>query len=172
MSLKELKVMAKFQNDFIVQHKSSWIENQNSLFIQMELCFNTLSGVLKQKRNEFNRKEFQTMTSIEFYISSELFREILEGINYLHKSNPPIIHRDLKPANILISFGLNGKFAKIADFGLSTYHGSDSSTHTSRLGSDKYAAPEVRGGRNYNTKADIYSLGAITLELFDIDINE
>jgi serine/threonine protein kinase len=41
------------------------------------------------------------MTIFEYNFSSELFKEILECVNYLHKQN--IIHRDLKPENILIT---------------------------------------------------------------------
>jgi serine/threonine protein kinase len=38
------------------------------------------------------------------------------------------------------------------------------------LGSAKYVAPEIMKGRNYDTMAEIYSLGVITQEVFDIDI--
>ena len=142
-SLKELQLMAKLQSDHVVQYKSSWIENNTILYIQMELCFNTLRKVLEMKQKEFNREQFETMTPIEYYISSELFNEILESVNYLHKLNPPIIHRDLKPTNILITNGMNGRFVKIADFGLAELHMFDDQTHTQGLGTVKYIAPEV-----------------------------
>jgi alpha-tubulin suppressor-like RCC1 family protein len=77
---------------------------------------------MEQKQNDFKRKLFEVMTSLEYYISSELFEETLEAVNYLHSLKPPIIHRDLKPNNILITDGTNGRFVKIADFGLSTFH--------------------------------------------------
>jgi serine/threonine protein kinase len=76
----------------------------------------------------------------------------------------------LKPQNILITTGINGRFTKIADFGLATFHDSNDRTHTANLGTDKYCAPEVKSGRNYNTKADIYSLGILAMDLFDVDI--
>ena len=110
----------------------------------MELCFTTLREILIQKRNEFSRKEFETMSLIEYYISSELFREILECINFLHKLKPkPIIHRDLKAKNILITYGINGRFVKLADFGLAVTHEFDEQTHTRGLRRPKYIAPEV-----------------------------
>jgi serine/threonine-protein kinase len=46
--------------------------------------------------------------------------KIIECVNYLHERK--IIHRDLKPANILITDGINGRFVRLADFGLSGIH--------------------------------------------------
>ncbi len=98
---------------------------------------------MEQKQNDFKRKRFEVMTPLEYYISSELFKEILEAVNYLHSHKPSIIHRDLKPTNILITEGLNGRFVKLCDFGLATIHKFDEQTHTERLGSVRYIAPEV-----------------------------
>jgi len=138
----------------------------------MDLCDNSLKNVLEVKANAFDRNGMQAMNPLEYYISCEIFIEILEGVKYLHESNPPIIHRDLNPANILITYNnTNNKFIKICDFGLATNHESTDMRHTSRLGTPKYQAPEVRQGPKYDCKADIYSLGLIGEELFDIDIN-
>ncbi len=52
-----------------------------------------------------------------YYICCELLTEITECAHYLHGRN--VIHRDLKPANILITDGINGRFVKLRDFGLS-----------------------------------------------------
>jgi serine/threonine protein kinase len=170
LCLNELKLLAKIESEFVVQYKSSWIESDIYLYIQMELCSYTLKEVISKKQTEFNRELHEVMNPTEYYISNELFKEILESINYLHKLNPPIIHRDLKPQNILITTGINGRFTKIADFGLATFHDSNDRTHTANLGTENYCAPEVKNGRNYNTKADIYSLGVLAMDLFDVDI--
>jgi sterile alpha motif and leucine zipper-containing kinase AZK len=126
---------------------------------------------LEQKQNEFKRKRFEVMTHFEYYISSELLIEILEAVDYLHSLKPPIIHRDLKPTNILITEGLNGRFVKLADFGLSVIHEFDEQTHTEGPGTPNYMAPELRDGRSYDTKVDIFSFGYVSQELFDVDIN-
>jgi serine/threonine protein kinase len=140
------------------------------LHIQMEFCLMTLREVIKKLNSELNQKLSQVITSLSYYISSELFKEILESVDYLHKQK--VIHRDLKPNNILITDGMNGRFVKIADFGLATIHEFDGQTHTKYKGTIRYAAPEVMRSRNYDIKADIYSLGVILQELFNIDINE
>ena len=59
----------------------------------MEFCSKTLTEVM----NENNPQK----SLIDFYICGELFIEILESVDFLHKQN--IIHRDLKPENILIN---------------------------------------------------------------------
>lgn len=45
-------------------------------------------------------------------------RQILGGLHYLHRHNPPIIHRDLKCDNIFVN-GNQGE-VKIGDLGLAT----------------------------------------------------
>jgi len=84
-----------------------------------------------------------------------------------------IIHRDLKPENILVKKGENNKyFVKIVDFGFIVKHQSHTSvsqqSHTHGKGT--CMAPEMFE-RNYNTKADIYSLGKIFVELINLDID-
>jgi hypothetical protein len=141
------------------------------LHIQMELCLITLRQTMERIDRELNQNSFTKLTEIGYYIASELLIEIIESVDYLHKQNPPIIHRDLKPSNILLTYGMNGRFIKIADFGLSTIHHFDGQSHSQGSGTAKYMAPEVTNGRNYNTKADIFSLGVIFQELLHIDYN-
>ncbi len=77
----------------------------------------------------------------------------------------------MKTDNILITKGINGRFIKITAFGLSKIHEFSQQTHTQYLGTDRFIAPEVNS-RKYDTKADIFSLGATMQELFHIHINE
>jgi serine/threonine protein kinase len=77
----------------------------------------------------------------------------------------------LKPENILITYGMNGRFVKIVDFGEIAFHKFDAQTHTQDKGTVRYVAPEVSNSRKYDTKADIFSLGVISQQLFSIDPN-
>ncbi len=74
--------------------------------------------------------------------------------------------------NILFTDGLNGKFVKIADFGLATFHKFEEESHTKYKGTRKYMAFKVNQSKYYGIEADVYSLGVIALELFKMDINE
>ena len=161
--------MAKLQTDFVVKYNNSWIEN-NCLFIQMEYCFNNLRNILTFKPIVFDRNETQAMNSIEYFISCEIFRQITEALNYLHSIKPkPLIHRDLKPENILIGMSGNKKICKIADFGLSKFIEERSDYHTPVGATHRYRAPEIGSTHKYGTSSDVYSLGMIALEVFDLE---
>jgi len=71
----------------------------------------------------------------------------------------------------LITSELNGRFKKLADFGLATIQESVEESHTKYTGTVSYRAFEVSHSKHYDTKADIYSLGVIAQKLFTIDIN-
>ncbi|CAG2183991.1 unnamed protein product [Oppiella nova] len=81
------------------------------------------------------------MDCVEYLISCEILRQILESVQYLHELNPQIIHRDLKPENILIAENL-------CDFGLATVldkriHYQTNNKHTADVGDMRYMAPEA-----------------------------
>ena len=158
---KEIQIHKKLTNyKFVVKLESEWIEenyidlthykrevklntlssshcvfnpnNKYLLHIQMELCSKTLNEVMQILNKELNQKSNEVMCPLGYYISSEIFIEILESVDYLHKQS--VIHRDLKPENILLTDGQNGRFIKIADFGLSVFHDYVSQSHTKDCG--------------------------------------
>jgi WNK lysine deficient protein kinase len=139
----------------------------------MELCDKTIEDVVNELTDDSIFKTTESLTTIGYYIASQIFIEILEGVNYLHKQNPPLIHRDLKPANILLKKSYSkGICVKIADFGLIAIHDFPEKSHTLDKGSNKFMAPEVINSTKYNTKADVYSLGIIFQDLFDLKLIE
>jgi alpha-tubulin suppressor-like RCC1 family protein len=164
------------ENQYLVKHFDAWFEesvvsNQSgiSLYIRMELCDRTLDDVINEFKNDSKLKTDESLTTIGYYIASQIFIQILEGVNHLHKQDPPLIHRDLKPANILLKeCDQRGFCVKIADFGLIAIHHFPDKSHTSDIGTLKYMAPEVANSKKYDTKADVYSLGVILQILFDI----
>jgi serine/threonine protein kinase len=72
----------------------------------------------------------------------------------------------------LISFKTDGRFVKLADFGLAKLQESEDQSNTRGVGTNKYMAPEVYTSRKYGTKADVFSLGVIIPELFNFNIDE
>jgi serine/threonine protein kinase len=198
----ELKVWSKTDSDYFVRYRSSWVEiydhellkaYQDSiktidddstgsdesyysyneipafLHIQMDLCLFTLRKAMNTIKEDCSIGRGEILNPVCFYIAGELLIEILESIDFLHKNG--IIYRDLKPQNILVSNGANGRYIKIADFGAAISH-LEGQSHTQLRGTLKFMAPEVLNGRKYDTKADIYSIGVIIQEMFDIDIDK
>ena len=80
-----------------------------------------------------------------------------------------IVHRDLKPENIFMNKNMN---IKIGDFGISKQLSSykEYTKTTKKIGSEDYAAPEIKYKGIYNEKSDIWSLGCIIYELFNLNI--
>ena len=91
---------------------------------------------------------------------------IAKALEHAHKHG--IVHRDVKPHNIIIS---SEGVAKLADLGLARSTLQDDSLVDSltddgqAVGTPHYMAPEqVRGERDVDIRADIYSLGATLYE--------
>jgi hypothetical protein len=196
-TFKELNLMKKLKSLYFVELIDSWIEesslkiedfmefhsnssisashpifdpkNNVLLHIQMEFCSQSLNEVIKLLSNELRENASKTMKTLCYYICCELLKEIIECLNYLHERN--IIHMNLKPTNILLTNGINGRFVKIENFGLSLNHEFYNELQTQDSGTYKYMAPEVLISRECDMKADIYSLGVIIRELFFLNSN-
>jgi non-specific serine/threonine protein kinase/serine/threonine-protein kinase len=100
-----------------------------------------------------------------------LFIEVCAAVQHAHQKG--VIHRDLKPSNILVAF-IDGKPApKVIDFGIAKATAgslTERTMHTTRgefIGTPQYMAPEQADDSvlDIDTRADIYSLGAVLYEL-------
>jgi serine/threonine protein kinase len=180
-------IKGKFDEEVEIGDKVYKISSLKKLiiFIQMELCEETLSQRIKlRNEKEFVNKE-NLFSDSEIMPSLKLFKNILKAVSIIHSQG--LIHRDLKPDNILFS----GQDLKLADFGLTTEvfnvkykkfsidicetrkTSADSSSefssrlsyHTKNVGTLQYAAPEQINNNFYDQKADIFSLGLIFFEL-------
>ena len=90
--------------------------------------------------------------------------DVARALNYLHQMQPdPIIHRDISSANVLLEPLRDWQWrAKLSDYGtVNLFH----QLETVNPGSPVYAAPEANDPRLQSTKMDIYSFGALMLEM-------
>jgi serine/threonine protein kinase len=175
----------KIKHTNIVKYFDVWLERDKkfgklSFYIIMECCDYSLEAKIKEMRKSSLLKENNHLSLLGFWIAIEIFIQTLEGVNHLHRQNPEIIHRDLRPANILFKEEPESISVKIGDYGLVALHRFtdklvnepaneqiDEETdqlHSTDVGHQDYAAPEVRNGRNYNTKADVYSVANVSMD--------
>lgn len=96
------------------------------------------------------------------YAYTSVFLQILLAFRWLHSRG--VVHRDVKPENFLLKDAGHLEIV-VADFGLSKV--SVDLLLTTFCGTLKYCAPEVFPGNShgYGSKADMWSLGVMILEL-------
>ena len=151
----EINILSNISNDNIVKFYDSF-EEKDALYIIMEYCEN---GNLKEFIKNYKDKN----KLIEEEKIIDILIQICLGLMEIHKNK--IIHRDLTPDNIFI--GKNNKI-KIGDFGISKKLNTNNN-YTKSIGKIDYMAPEIINGPVYNYKVDIYSLGCIIYELFNLN---
>src|SRR5215472_259923 len=100
-----------------------------------------------------------------------LFIQVCERVTHAHQK--AILHRDLKPSNILVTEVDGHPVPRIIDFGVAKAlsHQLTERILVTRvgilLGTPEYMSPEQAnsGGKDIDTRTDVYSLGVILYEL-------
>lgn len=127
------------------------VEAENSMCLVLEYC---AGGDLARFIKTHGRVREET--------AQRFMQQLGAGLQVLHASD--LIHRDLKPENLLLSNRDCDAILKISDFGLAREIEPGGYIDTV-CGSSLYMAPEVLQFQKYNSKADLWSVGAILFEL-------
>lgn len=142
----EIKVLRSCENPNIIRLYDIK-KTTNNIYLMLEFCNEgDLMQYLKLKKKLVEEE------------AVEIFVQIINAFRTLVRNK--IMHRDFKLANILKHNGV----IKIADFGFSKILG-DEVMATTMLGSPLNMAPEILAGKDYNSKADIWSIGTCFYEL-------
>ena len=154
---KEAEILSKFNCKNIVKYYDSYLD-KDKFYILMEYC----DG---QNLRDFINKHIKNNELIEEDILNNIIKQLCIGIKEIHEKN--IIHRDLKPENIFIN---ENNVIKIGDFGISKQIDPNKEIATThfKAGSTWYMPPEIEIKGIYNKKSDMYSLGCIIYELFNL----
>ena len=106
----------------------------------------------------------ERLTPLEVYLADhsltpeeirKLGEDICQALVACHEHH--VLHRDIKPENIFVDE--EGHY-KLGDFGTAR-RWENNGTYLTQVGTPLYNAPEVTLGRNYDERADIYSLGLV-----------
>jgi len=95
--------------------------------------------------------------------SERWMRQMVAAVTAAHEVG--VLHRDLKPENLLFSAD---DTLRIADFGLALPLAEETTRYTLTgqvVGSVDYLAPESLSDGRYDTRSDLYALGAIGYEM-------
>ena len=111
------------------------------------------------------RRELQREYQMSPRLTISIGLDVARALNYLHLMRPhPLIHRDISSANILLErLLINGRWrAKVSDYGTVNLQ---ENLATIGPGSPCYAAPEANDPTQQSPKMDIFSFGALLVEM-------
>ncbi|KAK4493563.1 hypothetical protein RD792_017800 [Penstemon davidsonii] len=151
----EVHLLKTLKHKNIIKFYNSWVDTKNEHVNFITEIFT--SGNLRQYRKKHKHVDVRAL--------KKWSRQILEGLSYLHRHDPPVIHRDLKCDNIFIN-GNQGE-VKIGDLGLAAILQQARSAH-SVIGTPEFMAPELYE-EEYNELVDIYAFGMCLLELVTLE---
>ena len=140
----EIEALSKLNNPFCTQIYDSFQTDTHILIVMEYICSDLISFM--KKRGKISEK-----------IAKLIFKQMIKGLKYIHKSN--IVHRDIKLDNLLIDLT---NTIKICDFGVSKILKKGDIMYD-RCGTPAYIAPEIIENKGYEGfSCDIWSAG-ITL---------
>ena len=147
---REMNMAARLRHPNLIQFIGATMEGE--MMIVMELIATSL-------RSQLRRETYFQPLAVK-----AISRDVAGGLNYLHLIQPdPIVHRDISSANVLLEqLPLGNWRAKLTDYGSVNLV---RQLHTENPGSPAYAAPEASNPRLQSPKMDIYSFGALVLEM-------
>ena len=147
---REMNIAARLRHPNLIQFIGATMEGE--MMIVMELMATSL------------RSKLETEEYFQPKLVKAISLDVALGLNYLHLIQPdPIVHRDISSANILLEELPHSKWrAKLTDYGSVNVV---RQLRTENPGSPAYAAPEASNSRLQSPKMDIYSFGALILEM-------
>ena len=147
---REMNMAARLHHPNLNQFIGATIDGE--MMIVMELMATSL-------RSQLRRETYFQPLAVK-----AISLDVARGLNYLHLIQPdPIVHRDISSANVLLDqLSLGHWRAKLTDYGSVNLL---RQLRTENPGSPAYAAPEASNPRLQSPKMDIYSFGALVLEM-------
>ena len=147
---REMNMAARLRHPNLVQFIGATVEGD--MMILMEYMTTSL-------RRQLEREEY-----FQPRIVKSMSLDVAKALSYLHQIRPdPIVHRDISSSNVLLEqLPLCRWRAKVTDYGSVNLV---RQLNTENPGGPAYAAPEANNPHLQSPKMDIYSFGALMLEM-------
>lgn len=151
---REILILQKLQHPNIIRLLHILRDNTYT-YLVFEFMPCDLITFYKDTRK--NRRRSLTDDEITF-----ISYQVIKGLSYMHRMG--IMHRDIKPENILVNpITLE---AKLIDFGFACHYRSREA-HTQYMVTRWYRPLELVLGLPYDMKIDVFSIGALMMELYN-----
>jgi serine/threonine-protein kinase len=149
--LQEASILAQLDHPSLPKVSDFFTENGRDYLVMDFVTGKDLRQLLQENQGPLAEEDILVWAS-----------QIIDGLAYLHRQDPPVLHRDIKPANIKLT--LDNRI-KLVDFGLVKLMASDDErtiTVVQGRGTALYTPLEQYGGDGGHTdvRSDIYALGA------------
>lgn len=164
ININILDVKKQIDNEIYVQYSythrhivkiSEWFYDKEKIYILMEYA---------PCSDLYNYTKYMEKIPHEQLIISYM-KQLLNCLMFLRENK--IIHRDLKPENIMVFD--NGLTLKISDFGL-CFIATNNYPCNDVVGTVEFVSPEAVAKKEYDCRADIWSLGVILCEMVTGDV--
>jgi serine/threonine-protein kinase len=152
----------RFQAEFEIMHELDHphIVKAFELFQENELLLHMLLEYVPGK----TLSDCIAAQNLDLKAKLTILQQLATALAYIHQAG--IVHRDIKPGNVLVE--RERLTVKLSDFGVLKAQAADLElTKTgSNVGTAYYMAPEQIRAEAIDARADIYSFGVLTFELF------
>lgn len=161
--LKETRALMSIQSMHVVTVHDVDRDAAGRIFIVMEL----LRG---RDLEDHVRLEYSSTGRMPWASVGRIVLEVCDALECAHEKG--IVHRDLKPGNVMMVKGRGGRLmAKVVDFGIASLAQSENMDLTTMdavprvIGTPSFMSPEQAKGQPVDSRADLYSLGAMIYRL-------
>ncbi|XP_024984537.1 L-type lectin-domain containing receptor kinase VIII.1-like [Cynara cardunculus var. scolymus] len=151
--LSELSIIGTLRHRNLVRLQG-WCHEKGEILLVYDLMPN----------GSLDKALFESRLTLPWVHRSKILMGVASALAYLHQEcENQVIHRDVKTSNIMLDEGFN---AKLGDFGLARRIEHDKSPDaTVAAGTMGYLAPEYLLTGRASEKTDVFSYGAVVLEV-------
>ncbi|XP_057779081.1 L-type lectin-domain containing receptor kinase VIII.1-like [Salvia miltiorrhiza] len=151
--LSELSIIGTLRHRNLVKLQG-WCHDKGESLLVYDLMSN----------GSLDKALFESRTTLPWPHRRKILLGVASALSYLHQEcESQVIHRDIKSSNIMLDEGFN---ARLGDFGLARQIEHDKSPDaTVAAGTMGYLAPEYLLTGRATDKTDVFSYGAVVLEV-------